>query len=299
MANKIQLKRSAVAAKVPTTTDLDLGEIGVNTYDGKVYIKKDSGTPSIVEVTGPGVAPGTTGNVLTSNGTSWTSSAPSAPAPTFGLGTTMLVEQDFVGGFGISNNPSSPAGVCGNCVYRAYDGSPPVATSTTLANPGQINFPYPITVGQWNYVALANNGAGMGWVTWNQFHSMVVIVNYTHSSNNIKFGLVDATSNNPGVRYGMYFEGYAGGQATTENANTLTRTATTLSVTTWYKLEIRKNGSSVEFYKNGSLVATHTTNIPTSSPTFLIPVCMVTNDNNIGRVYVDYMGVRLSGLTAR
>lgn len=51
MANKIQVKRSAVADKVPTTSDLDLGEIAINTYDGKVYIKKDvSGTPSIVEI---------------------------------------------------------------------------------------------------------------------------------------------------------------------------------------------------------------------------------------------------------
>lgn len=52
MANKIQVKRSAVPAKVPTTTDLDLGEIAINTYDGKMYIKKDDGTPAIVQVGG-------------------------------------------------------------------------------------------------------------------------------------------------------------------------------------------------------------------------------------------------------
>jgi len=40
MANKIQVKRSATPSKVPTTTDLDLGEFGINTYDGKVYTKK-------------------------------------------------------------------------------------------------------------------------------------------------------------------------------------------------------------------------------------------------------------------
>ena len=42
MANTIQVKRSAVPAKVPTTSDLALGEIAVNTYDGKMYIKKDN-----------------------------------------------------------------------------------------------------------------------------------------------------------------------------------------------------------------------------------------------------------------
>lgn len=50
MAQTVQLKRSSVASKVPTTSDLALGEIAINTYDGKVFIKKDNGTASIVEV---------------------------------------------------------------------------------------------------------------------------------------------------------------------------------------------------------------------------------------------------------
>ena len=52
MANKIQVKRSAVPSKVPTTSDLDLGELAINTYDGVVYLKKDNGTASIVPVGG-------------------------------------------------------------------------------------------------------------------------------------------------------------------------------------------------------------------------------------------------------
>jgi hypothetical protein len=52
MANKIQVKRSAVPSKVPTTSDLDLGEIAINTYDGVAYIKKDNGTASIVQLGG-------------------------------------------------------------------------------------------------------------------------------------------------------------------------------------------------------------------------------------------------------
>ena len=52
MSEKIQLRRSAVAGRVPTTSQLDLGEIGINTHDGKVYIKKDDGTPEVVEVGG-------------------------------------------------------------------------------------------------------------------------------------------------------------------------------------------------------------------------------------------------------
>lgn len=50
MANTLKLKRSAVQNKVPLTTDLQLGELAINTYDGKLYLKKDNGTESIVEV---------------------------------------------------------------------------------------------------------------------------------------------------------------------------------------------------------------------------------------------------------
>lgn len=63
MANKLLIKRSSVAAKVPATTDLDLGEIGVNTYDGKLFIKKDNGTASIVEIGAVTSVAGRTGAV--------------------------------------------------------------------------------------------------------------------------------------------------------------------------------------------------------------------------------------------
>ena len=51
MANTIQLRRSATANAVPTTTQLALGELAINTYDGRLYLKKNvSGTETIVEV---------------------------------------------------------------------------------------------------------------------------------------------------------------------------------------------------------------------------------------------------------
>jgi len=48
MATVIKIKRSEVASSVPTTSDLEVGEIAVNTSDRKVYIR-DSGD-SIVTV---------------------------------------------------------------------------------------------------------------------------------------------------------------------------------------------------------------------------------------------------------
>jgi len=43
--NKLQLKRSAVVGKVPNTASLDLGELAINTVDGKIYFKQqDTGS---------------------------------------------------------------------------------------------------------------------------------------------------------------------------------------------------------------------------------------------------------------
>ncbi len=50
MATNIVLKRSATAGAIPSASDLALGEIALNTYDGKMYTKKTvSGTSTIVE----------------------------------------------------------------------------------------------------------------------------------------------------------------------------------------------------------------------------------------------------------
>jgi hypothetical protein len=48
--NKLKLKRSAVTGRYPTTASLDLGELAINTYDGKVFLKKDDGVQTIVQL---------------------------------------------------------------------------------------------------------------------------------------------------------------------------------------------------------------------------------------------------------
>lgn len=71
MATPIKIKRSATPAKAPSTSDLQLGELAINTYDGKLYTKKDNGTASIVEI-GAG---GGGGQVYT-----YSATAPSSPS---------------------------------------------------------------------------------------------------------------------------------------------------------------------------------------------------------------------------
>lgn len=76
MANTIKIKRSAVAGKAPAVGDLQLGELAINTYDGKLYTKKDDGTASIVELSGGGgvgVTDGDKGDITVSGtGATWT-----------------------------------------------------------------------------------------------------------------------------------------------------------------------------------------------------------------------------------
>lgn len=52
MANIIRIKRSNVQGKHPTPDDLDFGELAINTYDGKLFLKKQEGssTPEIISI---------------------------------------------------------------------------------------------------------------------------------------------------------------------------------------------------------------------------------------------------------
>ena len=56
MANTVKIKRSAVPSKAPLVADLDLGELALNTYDGKLYTRKDNGVASVVEIGAGGVS---------------------------------------------------------------------------------------------------------------------------------------------------------------------------------------------------------------------------------------------------
>ena len=115
MANTIKIRRSYTASTVPTV--VAAGEISCNVTDGKIYITNAAGTAQVLvssltrsdhtgtltvanggtglatltannvilgnDTSTPSfVAPGTSGNLLTSNGTTWQSSTPAAATGT-------------------------------------------------------------------------------------------------------------------------------------------------------------------------------------------------------------------------
>jgi len=50
MAQIIRLKRSTVAGSIPTTSDLSTGELAINVYDGKVFLRRSGSVDDIRQV---------------------------------------------------------------------------------------------------------------------------------------------------------------------------------------------------------------------------------------------------------
>ena len=50
MAGKIRLKRSDSSGNVPDAGSLSLGELAVNTFDGKLFFKKNNGADSLESI---------------------------------------------------------------------------------------------------------------------------------------------------------------------------------------------------------------------------------------------------------
>ena len=77
MATPIKIKRSAVSGKRPQLTDLQVGELALNTYDGSLFTERDTG--------GVGIA------TTVSNLTPWTESYGASSISylnSVGIGTT-------------------------------------------------------------------------------------------------------------------------------------------------------------------------------------------------------------------
>ena len=50
MAQTIKLRRSSTEGKVPTTAQLALGELAINTYDGRIFFEKNDGSATIQHI---------------------------------------------------------------------------------------------------------------------------------------------------------------------------------------------------------------------------------------------------------
>lgn len=93
MAQNIILKRSGLAGKVPDTGSLNLGEVAINTYDGKVFFKRSGSVESIQEIL---TTNSTITGSLTLNGTGSFSSLKVNDTLTVNHGTTIISGSQLV-----------------------------------------------------------------------------------------------------------------------------------------------------------------------------------------------------------
>jgi hypothetical protein len=93
--NKIELKRSAVPGKVPSTSSLDLGEIALNTYDGKAFFKQSGSITSIIELAT------TSGSILSA---SFATSASYALSSSYTLQATNANTASFAGNYTLTSS---------------------------------------------------------------------------------------------------------------------------------------------------------------------------------------------------
>ena len=111
MANTLRLKRSAVSGRVPATTDLSLGEVAINTNDGRVFLKKDDGTEAIVEV----IADDGAGNVgigtTSPDGTLHVHTATAGSVTANANADNLIVENSGAGGISILTPNASAGGL--------------------------------------------------------------------------------------------------------------------------------------------------------------------------------------------
>jgi hypothetical protein len=133
MAFNIILKNSSTSGQIPATYTLELGELAINTYDGKVFLKKEvNGVQTVVEVAGDalrslsiatangfaGISTGgtnpaitlstTVSGILKGNGTSLSAATPGVDYLTSTAGTASWA-LNLVGAGGISSSYAATA----------------------------------------------------------------------------------------------------------------------------------------------------------------------------------------------
>jgi hypothetical protein len=155
-ANVVKFKRSAVAGKIPATTDLQLGELALNTYDGRIYLKKSvASVESIVTIqqvsAGTGVAVSDSGVVSIGQSVDTTANVTFATGvftdPSAGSNYTLKIGNATGSVFGIGTGSNS-FGIANDALNNAQTGYVPYQVTAT-----QIGFKTSANSYQWSFNA--------------------------------------------------------------------------------------------------------------------------------------------------
>ena len=144
MAQTIKLKRSSTEGAEPSTSDLSLGEVAINTYDGKMFIKKNDGSDAIVEIgTGGGNVYVKTTVTATANQTTVTGLTYTTGLVNVYLnGVKLVVGQDVTATNGTSIVLASGAAVNDIIQIVAFAGAGTLSQNIIKADGGAANTTY-------------------------------------------------------------------------------------------------------------------------------------------------------------
>jgi len=277
----VQLKRSATASKVPLVADLQLGEIALNTYDGRLFFKKDPGTAAIVTVattddtqtltnktlsssvisgtlTANGSV-GTAGQVLTSNasGVYWSTVSGGGGGGGANLtlssnGSTVSINSDSGTDVVILAANSTTAGVLtaeAQTIGGVKTFSSNVTISSAITANGSVG-----TAGQ----VLSSNATGVYWATVSGGGASSTSLPIENSAGSVEFTSTDTT--------GLQFA--AGGIATVAfDAANYRVTFTATEADTLSSVTGRGASTSTQVVLNGGITTTTTTALTLDSGT--------------------------------
>ena len=143
MAQKILQKRSLIAGKVPDTGSLLVGELGVNVYDGKVYLHKSGSSQSIETLVSTNSI--TTGSITLTGTGSFGEASIDFDA---NIGQDLFVTRDIVGNGDIDIAGAVSASVVSSSLFVGFGGG--LTGITASMRPDDFDFnsdPYAGTVG--------------------------------------------------------------------------------------------------------------------------------------------------------
>lgn len=143
----IQLYRTSTASAAPTAGNLADGELAINITDGKLFYKDNTNAVQVIgwktvptSAGGTGLtSAGAVGNVLTSNGTVWTSAALPAGGLTYVVKTANYTTQDKEGVL---------ANTTGGAFTVTLPATPAVGAQVVVADAGGVWATNNLTIGR-------------------------------------------------------------------------------------------------------------------------------------------------------